>query len=552
MKKIIDFLKKHYLIEFCILSFVLLVFVFPRLERRGTFGLTDNEYVTLACPNGKVAGQTFDCNIILKNTGKKILSINANYDLGDLITYQSISINSDSGFELYSVDENENESDKGFAVVNLNGVTAETIIGSVTFMMGSEAEANRINKVGIKSIELVTDVLLEDGSYEMLTADDYATQVKTFNNVATLSNLEVTEGSLDKAFNSDVTDYTVNVSNEITTIRITPTTTDENATVSGNGIIPTLNLHYGTNSYTIIVTAEDGVTTKTYNVDVYRQYEFSTDVYVYNETNNYLFTGPDNNNMIINNLEKLSDGLQYNINGDNLEVLNGEEVLASIKIVNFTSAYTIVNKIIYIPSSATYGDIKQNITSDDGTIKVVDSEDVELTDTETVIDQSEYKLYFYYGDTKVGTYTFSDDDYLRINDLIYDNNLMMIKRLVAGMTYDELKNHFETSGTITITSAKGTANDSDIVKTGDTLTITLSDYTYNYKLSVLGDNNGDGIIEVIDVGRLYKYYNNKLEFTAEQIAAGDITGDGVIEIIDVGRLYKFYNKKIPVLEVGGK
>lgn len=552
MKKIIDFLKKHYLIEFCILSFVLLVFVFPRLERRGTFGLTDNEYVTLACPNGKVAGQTFDCNIILKNTGKKILSINANYDLGDLITYQSISINSDSGFELYSVDENENGSDKGFAVVNLNGVTEETIIGSVTFMMSSEATASSSHKVGIKSIELVTDVLLEDGSYEMLTADDYATQVKTFNNVATLSNLEVTEGSLDKAFNSDVTDYTVNVSNEITTIRITPTTTDENATVSGNGIIPTLNLHYGTNSYTIVVTAEDGVTTKTYNVDVYRQYKFSTDVYAYNETNNYLFTGPDNNNMIINNLEKLSDGLQYNINGDNLEVLNGEEVLASIKIVNFTSAYTIVNNIIYIPSSATYGDIKQNITSGDGTIKVVDSEDVELTDTETVIDQSEYKLYFYYGDTKAGTYTFSDDDYLRINDLIYDNNLMMIKRLVAGMTYGELKNHFETSGTITITPAKGTANDSDIVKTGDTLTITLSDYTYNYKLSVLGDNNGDGIIEVIDVGRLYKYYNNKFEFTAEQIAAGDVTGDGVIEIIDVGRLYKFYNKKIPVLEVGGK
>ena len=75
------------------------------------------------------------------------------------------------------------------------------------------------------------------------------------------------------------------------------------------------------------------------------------------------------------------------------------------------------------------------------------------------------------------------------------------------------------------------------------MTITLSDYTYSYKLSVLGDNNGDGIIEVIDVGRLYKYYNNKLEFTAEQIAAGDVTSDGVIEIIDVGRLYKFYNKK---------
>lgn len=551
MKKIIDFLKKHYLIEFCILSFVLLVFVFPRLERRGTFGLTDNEYVTLACPNGKAAGQTFTCNIILKNTGKKILSINANYDLGDLITYQSISIDPNSGFELYSVDENENESDKGFAVVNLNGVTAETIIGSVTFMMGSEAEANRINKVGIKSIELVTDVVLEDGSYEMLTADDYATQVKTFNNVATLSNLEVTEGSLDKAFNSDVTDYTVNVSNEITTIRIKPTTTDENATVSGNGIIPTLNLHYGTNSYTIIVTAEDGVTTKTYNVDVYRQYEFSTDVYVYNETNNYLFTGPDNNNMIINNLEKLSDGLQYNINGDNLEVLNGEEVLASIKIVNFTSAYTIVNNIIYIPSSATYGDIKQNITSDDGTIKVVDSEDVELTDNETIIDQSSYKLYFYYGDTKVGTYTFSDDDYLRINDLIYDNNLMIIKRLVAGMTYGELKSHFETSGTITVTPIKGTANDNDIVKTGDTLTITLSDYTYNYKLSVLGDNNGDGIIGIIDVGRLYKYYNYILDFTDEQIQAGDVIGDGKIDINDVGRLYKFENKIISVLEVGG-
>jgi hypothetical protein len=160
-------------------------------------------------------------------------------------------------------------------------------------------------------------------------------------------------------------------------------------------------------------------------------------------------------------------------------------------------------------------------------------------------------LNVYYDDELIDVLTFSDS-YLQFSNLVYDNNLMLIKRLVSETTYGNLKSKITTSGTISITLNKGGAiTDEDIVKTGDTITITLGDDIYTYTLSVLGDTNGDGLIKLIDVGRLYKYYNETLELSVAQIAAGDINGDGAITMIDVGRLYKFQCGNIPVLEVGG-
>ena len=149
----------------------------------------------------------------------------------------------------------------------------------------------------------------------------------------------------------------------------------------------------------------------------------------------------------------------------------------------------------------------------------------------------------------------------QIVDLHHDDDKMLITRLVAGTKYSEMRSHFETEGTVEFVSSSDAAlADTSIVKTGDKVKITVTNGTavasYTYTLSVLGDTTGDGVIEVNDVGRLYKHYNDTLKegfkLTDAQIAAGDTTGDGIIEVNDVGRLYKFYNKKISTLEVGGK
>ena len=91
-------------------------------------------------------------------------------------------------------------------------------------------------------------------------------------NDATLKNLTVNKGILTPAFNSNMTNYTVNVANSATNIQIGATTTNIKATAKGTG-------HRGLNSsiyhttINIVVTAEDGITTKTYTIDVIRDEE---------------------------------------------------------------------------------------------------------------------------------------------------------------------------------------------------------------------------------------------------------------------------------------
>lgn len=550
MKKIVEFLKKRYMLVLCLVSVVLLVFVFPRLERRGTFGLAENEYVTLTCPSAKGIGETFDCNIVLHNTNKTILAINANYDLAEEITYQGIAIANNSSFELLSVNEEDEPSVLGFAVYSENGVNDEVIIGTITFKISDTANANTNYKVGLKNVELVDNILVDE-SYEMLEGANTETQVRTFNNVATLSDLVMSTTTLNEEFASNTFNYTATVSPSTTTVTITPTKSDNNSVLSGTGAMPTVNLHYGTNPFTITVTSEDGNVTNTYTISIYREYAFTTKVYTYNSTDNYIYVGGDSDEMVVSNLEMLSDGLNYNISDDNLRVLYNNEVLVSIKLVNFNSEYLIIGKKIYLSEDVTYADILENIVSDDVTFKLFDNNNQEITDNTTTININNHKLNVYYDDELIDVLTFSDS-YLQFSNLVYDNNLMLIKRLVSETTYGNLKSKIATSGTISITSNKGGAiTDEDIVKTGDTITITLGDDIYTYTLSVLGDTNGDGLIKLIDVGRLYKYYNETLELSVAQIAAGDINGDGAITMIDVGRLYKFQCGNIPVLEVGG-
>ncbi len=90
---------------------------------------------------------------------------------------------------------------------------------------------------------------------------------------ADLSDLTIADGTvdrpLDRAFDPDATLYFAGVPNSITSITLTATADDQNASVA---VTPstTAGLDVGRNDITILVTAEDGTTTKTYTVEVYR------------------------------------------------------------------------------------------------------------------------------------------------------------------------------------------------------------------------------------------------------------------------------------------
>ena len=88
------------------------------------------------------------------------------------------------------------------------------------------------------------------------------------NTDACLTNITVSEGVLTPKFECDTLNYTVDVLYKVSSVIITATASDSNATVSGDvGLQP---LQVGVNIFYITVTAEDGITTKTYTVRITR------------------------------------------------------------------------------------------------------------------------------------------------------------------------------------------------------------------------------------------------------------------------------------------
>lgn len=82
---------------------------------------------------------------------------------------------------------------------------------------------------------------------------------------ADLASLEVSAGTLTPAFDPSVTSYTVDVPYGTASVGVTATVNDPFATLTGDGII---NVSSGSGTANVVVTAEDGVTTKTYTVDI--------------------------------------------------------------------------------------------------------------------------------------------------------------------------------------------------------------------------------------------------------------------------------------------
>ncbi|MGZ4032954.1 MAG: cadherin-like beta sandwich domain-containing protein, partial [Tumebacillaceae bacterium] len=93
---------------------------------------------------------------------------------------------------------------------------------------------------------------------------------------ANLSALTLSQGTLSPAFSSGTTSYTASVANGVTSVQVTPTVADTTATMKVNGVAATsgnpvtVPLNVGSNTITIALTAQDGITQKTYTVAVTR------------------------------------------------------------------------------------------------------------------------------------------------------------------------------------------------------------------------------------------------------------------------------------------
>jgi hypothetical protein len=128
-------------------------------------------------------------------------------------------------------------------------------------------------KVGANLITV--EVTAQDGT----TKKSYKiTVARRGSSVATLSKLAISRGNLSPAFNSSTFDYLARVPNTAASITVTPTKSNTNSTIRVNKTVvdsgtvsSTIPLRVGINTIIVEVTAQDGVTKRTYALKIKRE-----------------------------------------------------------------------------------------------------------------------------------------------------------------------------------------------------------------------------------------------------------------------------------------
>lgn len=135
-------------------------------------------------------------------------------------------------------------------------------------------EVNNLNNLNLEygNNEANIVVTAEDGSQKTYKVIINRPKSKD----ADLKKLEVSTGSLNPSFHANNTSYTVNVSEDTTTISVSATKKDSKATITyeykgeSRSNLNDLNLEYGNNVAKVLVTAEDG-TRKDYYITINRK-----------------------------------------------------------------------------------------------------------------------------------------------------------------------------------------------------------------------------------------------------------------------------------------
>ena len=151
--------------------------------------------------------------------------------------------------------------------------TATVTVNGKTVASGAASTAIPL-AVGHNTI--TTTVTAQDGT----TTNTYTITVTRLSNNANLANLKLNSGNiaLSPTFNYASTSYTASVANATTMAMVTPVTSDVNAAIKVNGMAvisgtasANLPLAVGSNNIiTTTVTAQDGLTTKTYTITITR------------------------------------------------------------------------------------------------------------------------------------------------------------------------------------------------------------------------------------------------------------------------------------------
>ncbi|MBL0385890.1 cadherin-like beta sandwich domain-containing protein, partial [Tumebacillus sp. ITR2] len=222
--------------------------------------------VTVKAENGDT--QTYSLTVT-----RAAAPLSSDATLSNLTVSQgALTPNFDSGTPTYTVSV-------GNAVTNLT-VTPTVSDSHATVKVGTEdvTSGNASSPIALSVGSNVISVTVKAENGDTQTYSLTVTRAAApLSSDATLSNLTVSQGTLTPNFDSGKTSYTVHVGNVVNSLTLTPTLAEAQATVLVNGVAvisgqasAPISLNVGSNTLTVVVTAQDGSTQKTYTLTVIR------------------------------------------------------------------------------------------------------------------------------------------------------------------------------------------------------------------------------------------------------------------------------------------
>lgn len=150
-----------------------------------------------------------------------------------------------------------------YSVTAPSGTTSVNVTATATDAGATVTGAGAVDVTGGSGTATIT-VTSSDGNYSIVYTVSISVE-GALNNDAKLSGLTVEPGTLSPTFDPDIINYTASAPQGTTSVTVTATPNDQNATVSGDGVI---DVSSGSASVEVDVTAEDGVTTMKYTIDI--------------------------------------------------------------------------------------------------------------------------------------------------------------------------------------------------------------------------------------------------------------------------------------------
>jgi len=232
----------------------------------------DINEVNVGITKGQVMQNVIGAGDYVLEYGENIINISVTSESGIVNTYK-ITINRDFEFGLNDLTVSHEDTTYPLNPTLSDGIYEYTVevpyeVNYVEVDATLKEVLNTIEGLGEYELQTGNNDIIVTVSYEDKGSKDYIIHInRAKSNEARLENLQVAEGLIDPIFESDITEYSVDIPYEFDSATILYETLNESATVE---VLNNTGLEIGiTKDIQVIVTAEDG-TTKTYIIHATR------------------------------------------------------------------------------------------------------------------------------------------------------------------------------------------------------------------------------------------------------------------------------------------